>query len=35
MIDVWSRLTDDLIESSDKSKEVIEKVKGCWFLDPI
>ena len=29
MIDVWSRFANDLIESSDKSKEVIDKLKGC------
>ena len=29
MIDVWSRFADDLIESSDKLKEVIDKFKGC------
>jgi len=28
MIDMWGRFADDLIESSDKSKEVIDKVKG-------
>jgi len=29
VIDVWSRFANDLIESSDKSKEVIDKLKGC------
>ena len=28
MIDVWTRQADDLKESSDKSEEVIDKVKG-------
>ena len=32
MVDMQSRLADDLNESSDKSEAVIDQIKGSWFL---